>query len=125
MVKTCLQCRRLRFDPWVGKILWKRAWQSTPVFLPGEPHGQRSLVGYSSWGHKELDMAEQLTALLLHSDPSLGQEDPLEKGRKRDEHLKNYINRKCVAPWIRIQTGAQTAKVLSPTRLFNLCTLRQ
>ena len=37
---------RLRFDPWVGKITWRRAWQSTPVFLPGESHGQRSLVGY-------------------------------------------------------------------------------
>ena len=46
---TC-QCRRYkrcRFDPWVGKIPWRRAWQSTPVFLPGESHGQRSLVGYS------------------------------------------------------------------------------
>ena len=46
---TC-QCRRLerhRFDPWVGKIPWRRAWQCTPVFLPGESHGQRSLVVYS------------------------------------------------------------------------------
>ena len=43
------QCRRherCRFDPWVGKIPWKRAWQPTPVFLPGEAHGQRSLVVY-------------------------------------------------------------------------------
>ena len=38
------------FDPWVGKILWRRAWQPTPVFLPEESHGQRSLVGYSPWG---------------------------------------------------------------------------
>ena len=38
--------KRCRFDPWVGKIPWRRAWQSTPVFLPGEPHGQRSLAGY-------------------------------------------------------------------------------
>ena len=46
---TC-QCRRLRrrwFDPWVGKILWRRTWQSIPVFLPGESHGQRSLEGHS------------------------------------------------------------------------------
>ena len=35
----------------VGKILWRRAWQPTPVFLPGESHGQRSLAGYSPWGH--------------------------------------------------------------------------
>ena len=48
------------FDPWVGKIPWRRAWQPTPVFLPGETHGQRSLVGYSPWGHKGLDTTEQL-----------------------------------------------------------------
>ena len=46
------------FDPWVGKIPWRRAWQLTPVFLPGESHGQRSLAGYSSRGHKESDMTE-------------------------------------------------------------------
>ena len=38
---------RLKFDPWVGKIPWRRAWQPTPVFLPGESHRQRSLTGYS------------------------------------------------------------------------------
>ena len=50
--------KRLGFDPWVRKIPWRRAWQPTPVFSPGESHGQRSLVGYSPWGHKELDMAK-------------------------------------------------------------------
>ena len=45
----------------VGKIPWKREWQPTPVFLPREFHGQGSLIGYSSWGCKELDTAEQLT----------------------------------------------------------------
>ena len=40
---------------------WRKEWQSTPVFLPGEFHGQRSLVGYSPWGCKELDMTEQLS----------------------------------------------------------------
>ena len=39
---------RLGFDPWLGKIPWRRAWQPTPVLLPGESHGQRSLVGYST-----------------------------------------------------------------------------
>jgi len=50
------------FDPWVGKIPWRRKWQSTPVFLPGKSHGQRNLVGYSPWHHKVLEMTEQLSA---------------------------------------------------------------
>ena len=41
------------FDPWVGKIPWRRKWQLTPIFLPGDSHEQRILVGYSSWGRKE------------------------------------------------------------------------
>jgi len=49
------RCKRFRFNPWVRKILWRGAWQTTPFFLPGKSHGQRSLVGYSPQGHKELD----------------------------------------------------------------------
>ena len=45
-------------ETWVGKIPWRRKWLPTPVFLPGESHGQRSLAGYRPWDHKELDMAE-------------------------------------------------------------------
>ena len=45
---------RHRFDPWVGKIPWRRAWQPTLVFFPGKSHRQRSLVDYSPQGHKEL-----------------------------------------------------------------------
>ena len=54
----CRRCKRGRFDPWVGKIPWSRKWQHTPVFLPEVFHGQRSLAGYSLWGHKESDMTE-------------------------------------------------------------------
>ena len=54
----CRRRRRLKFDLWARKTPWRRNWQPTPVFLPGEFHGQRSLVGYSLWGHKELDTAE-------------------------------------------------------------------
>ena len=50
--------KRRGFDHWVGKILWRRKWQPTPVFLLGNSHRQRSLVGYSPWGHKNLDMTE-------------------------------------------------------------------
>ena len=55
------RCWRHRFNPSVGKIsLWRRKRQSTPVFLPEKSHGQRSLVGYSPWCHKELDTTEWL-----------------------------------------------------------------
>ena len=50
--------RRHRCDPWLGEVPWRRAWQSTPVLLPGGPHGQRSLVGYSPWGFKQQDTTE-------------------------------------------------------------------
>ena len=48
------------FSPWVGKIPWRRAWHPTPVFLPGESHGQRSLVGYSPRGHTESNTTKRL-----------------------------------------------------------------
>ena len=59
--RICLQCRRLRrgrFNTWLGKIPWKGAWQPTPVFLPEESHGQRSLAVYSPWSCKESDRME-------------------------------------------------------------------
>ena len=49
---------RLGFNPWVGKIPWRRPWQPTPVFLPGESHGRRNLADYSPWGRKESDTNE-------------------------------------------------------------------
>ena len=55
----CKRCRRHGFHPWVGKVPWRRAWQPTPVFLPGESHAQRSLVGYSPRDHKWLDTTER------------------------------------------------------------------
>ena len=48
----------------VGKIPWRRDWQPTPVLLPGEFHGQRSLVVYSPWGRKDSDTTEQLIACI-------------------------------------------------------------
>ena len=61
-----LQFRKLGFDPWVGKTSWRREWQPIPLFLPGEFHRSTSLVGYSSWGHKELDMTEWLSLHFTH-----------------------------------------------------------
>ena len=54
----CRGCKKCGFDPCVGKIPWRRDWQSTPVFLSGESHGQRSLAGYSPKGCKESDITE-------------------------------------------------------------------
>ena len=53
------QCRRHGFDPWVGKIVWRRKWLHAPGFLPGASHGQRSLMNYSPWAHKESDMMKE------------------------------------------------------------------
>ena len=53
MVKNLPAMQETRFDPWVGKIPCRREWQPTPVFLPGEFHGQRSLVGYNPRGCRD------------------------------------------------------------------------
>ena len=58
---SACQCGRPGFDPWVGKIPWRREWQPTPIFLTREIHEQRRQAGYSPWGRKELDTTEQLT----------------------------------------------------------------
>ena len=57
MVKNLPTIWETGSNPWVGKISWRREWQPTPVFLPGEFHGQRSPVGYSPWGRR-VDMTD-------------------------------------------------------------------
>ena len=82
VVKNLHSCRRHKkceFDAWVGKIPWSTKWQPTLVFLLEKSHGQRSLVGYSPWGHKESDMTEYIPHTHTHTHthnfsvtPSLG-----------------------------------------------------
>ena len=68
---TC-QCKRLRFSPWIQKILQRRKWQPTPVFLPGKSHGERSLEGYRPWSHKRVGHdLETKQQHLLHRCSSL------------------------------------------------------
>ena len=79
--ESACQCRRHRrrgFSHWVGKIPWRRKWQHTPVFLPGESHGQRSLAGCSLWGHKRV-RTELLTVSLstFRSEPRETHQHPL------------------------------------------------
>ena len=73
-----LECRRPRFDPWVRKTPWRRAWQPTPVFLLGELNGQRSLVGYTVHGVAELDTTERL----IHTQGQRDTTDELFKERE-------------------------------------------
>ena len=69
MIKNLPAMQETWVQPLVGKILWRRKWEPTPVFLPGESHGQRSLVGCGPWGHRESDMTGQLTLSMTMTCP--------------------------------------------------------
>ena len=64
MVKNPPAMQQTEVESLVGKMTWRREELPTPVFLPGEFHEQRSLVGYSPWGHRESDMTERLTHMV-------------------------------------------------------------
>ena len=66
MQEIACQCRRPWFDPCVGKIPWRRAWQPTPVCLPGESHGERILVDYNPYCCKESNMTEMTEHACMH-----------------------------------------------------------
>ena len=105
---------------------------TTPVFLLGEPHRQRSPLSCSSWGHKESDTTEQLTLSLSNTNwaslvtqvlkslpavpetwvPSLGQEDPLEKGMATHSNILAWR-----IPWTEEPGGLQSTGLQSQTRL--------
>ena len=77
----------LGWEDALEKIPWRRAWQPTPIFLPGECHGQRSLVSYSPWGHKESDTTEWLTHTVLEQGflgGTRGKNLPANAGNIRD-----------------------------------------
>ena len=96
----CRRYRRCRFDPWVGKIPCRRKRQPSPVFLPGESHGQRSLVGCSPCGRKESDRTELLS---MHAYTL----------------LSLFENKSCWAPW----QGWWVSRPPTP-RFSNLKTLK-
>ena len=102
-----LQCRRPEFDPWVGKIPLRREWQHSPVFLPGEFHGQRSLAGYSPWGCKDWDMTERLILSLLFCLPS--QDDLTKKSLKNHLcHVRVQATRNRTSPDVRCLCSAHS-----------------
>ena len=74
--ESACQCNRHKrpwISPWVGKVPWRRKWQPTPIFWPGESRGQRSLVGYSPWGGKESDMTEAIWHMLIYKIDKQGE----------------------------------------------------
>ena len=88
---SAYKCGRPGFNPLVGKIPWRRKWQSTPVFLPGKSHGLRILVGYSLWGRKESDTTER-----LHFHLPVGEN----MGRELKKRLEEAMQ-----VWPRVQRG--------------------
>ena len=91
--ESVCQCRRHGFDPWVRKTPGRRKWQPTPVFLPGELHGQRRLTGCSPRGHKESDTTEQLTTTIysLFSCEKIDQHDLVQITRGGNPEISTHI----------------------------------
>ena len=67
------RCKRLGFDPWIGRIPWTRKWPPAPVFLPGKFHGQRSLAGCHPWSHKESETTEPTQSIYKISSFTVSQ----------------------------------------------------
>ena len=105
--ESLCQYRRLGFYPWVRKILWRRKWQPTPVFLSGKFHGQRNLEGYSLWDHNESDMTERVhTHTHTHTHTYLC----FQVG-KTDKYYINFIG-------IHFQVGKCKANILNSYSFF-------
>ena len=115
----CLQYGRPGFDPWVGKIPWRRKWQPIPVFLPGESHGLRSLVGYSPRGRKESDRTERLH---FHFHLLLGRKvntnlDSILKSRDITSPTKVHLVKAVVLPMVMYGCESWTVKKAEHQRI--------
>ena len=106
------------FNPWVRNIPWRRAWQPTSEFFPGECHGQRSLVGYSPWGHKELDRTEATEHAFKHTLFSIAVQ-------KSDHYLKRCLSNASVTYTSRQNSKHRMLAYMTPTALkcltWDLC----
>ena len=114
LLRIHLQCRRCGFNPWVGKIPWRRAWQPTPVFLPGESHGQRSLVGLQSMGSQRVghDWATERTSTLMFCKALSGGPGKPDLGVPHREDV-------CHSLWV--HTARDCFPVLSWPRVLAAC----
>ena len=90
---SACQCRRCGLNPWLAETPWRRKWQPTPVFLPGRFHGQRSLAGYSPWGHKRIrhDLATKQQQPLIQSWRKEKGETVLGKLRDRGKRKRTEL----------------------------------
>ena len=87
LVKNQLVNAGDRVDPWVRKSLWRRAWQPTPIFLPGEAHRQRSLAGYGPWGCRESDTTD---LACRHSKQQIPRELPADVASENRLNFRTY-----------------------------------
>ena len=98
-----MQCNRPKFDPWVGKIPWRRKWQPMPVFLPGESHGQRSLLVYSPWccrvGHWATNTFLLLSNILSHNAWLVlsSKETLFKSSRQKTIFIEHLYEQRCIA----------------------------
>jgi len=112
------QWRRPGFDPWVGKIFWRRKWQPVPAFS-GKCHGQRSLACCSLWGHRESDTTERLnhnpegiSPDTLLARPNSGLEAKVSAKLKNNPFIKEYHWKLCCGL-------AQKHKLFTVQRMLN------
>ena len=111
--RICLQCRRLRFDPWVGKISWWREWTPTPIFLPRKSHRQESLEGYSPWYCKESDMTECLTHTCTYTHTHTKHNHPFYHPYTQTQNIKHILT-----PTHRSRSGKMVASICFYSSLF-------
>ena len=101
--ESVCQCRRSRrsgFNPWVGNVPWRRKWQPTPVFLPGESHGQRSLENHSPKGCKEPDETKHVPI----------KKKKKKRGPKVQDKEKDGMRGLCFLKWIQASWLPDTEK---------------
>ena len=120
VVKVHLQSRRPRFDPWVGKISWRKEWLPTPGFLPGKAHEQRSPVGYRAWGCKKVGYD---SVTMQQRDYHSSERSQIEKTKTIHYHL--YVEASSVQLLVMSNSfwphGLQQARLPSPSPTPEAC----
>ena len=123
----CRTRKRCPFNSWVGNIPWRKKWQSTPVFLPGKFHGQKSLLGDSPCGLKELDTTEHIHTHSLHENRCQHSKQNFSKLNsimcKQDNTCQEDILIR-VWTWFKIQNQSVQLTILKATKIDHLSIVR-